>query len=89
MTQTTDPTGDQMDRQQILDLYEWQPGSCFRHPCKGEVLTAHIETIRPPAGGIQDVRACRECVVAMEEQRAAAAQRRGGNYSPGPPRSDE
>jgi hypothetical protein len=64
-----------MDRQQILDLYEWQLGTCFRHPCKGEVPTAHIETIRPPAGGIQDIRACEECVLSMEEDRAAA--RRG------------
>jgi hypothetical protein len=78
-----------MDRQQILGRYEWEAGVCFRCPGKGEVLTAHVETIRPPAGGIQDVRACRECVVAMEEQRAAAARRRGEDYSPGPLRSDE
>lgn len=72
-----------MDRQQILDLYEWQPGVCFRHPAKGEVSTTHVKTIRPLAGGIQDVRACRECVVQMEEQRAQVARRSGGDYSPG------
>lgn len=77
-----------MDRQ-LLDLYEWHPGTCFRHPCKGEVPTAHIETIRPPAGGIQDIRACEECVVVMEEQRASAARRRGQGYSPGPSQGDE
>ncbi|WP_409469036.1 hypothetical protein [Streptomyces sp. HC307] len=72
-----------MDRQQILDLYEWDDGVCFRHPSKGEVLTAHVKTIRPPAGGIQDVRACQECVMAMEEERRSVAARRGAPYSPG------
>jgi hypothetical protein len=67
-----------MDRQQILDLYTWDDGVCFRHPSKGEVATAHVETIRPPAGGIQDVRACEECVLAMEEERAAAHETRPG-----------
>lgn len=64
-----------MDRQQILDSRDWEPGICFRHPCKGEVPTAHVETIRPPAGGIQDIRACEECVLAMEEEREAARLR--------------
>ena len=72
-----------MDRTQILDLYEWEPGVCFRHPAKGEVPTAHVETIRPPAGGIQDVRACADCVLAMEAERAVAAERRGCAYTPG------
>jgi hypothetical protein len=72
-----------MDRDQILDLYEWEPGVCFRHPVKGEVPTAHVETIRPAAGGLQDVRACRECVVAIEEARARAAHRKGQPYEPG------
>jgi hypothetical protein len=62
-----------MDRTQILDLYEWRTGICFRHPAKGEVPTAHIETIRPAGGGIQDVRACQDCVIEMAEQRARLA----------------
>jgi hypothetical protein len=72
-----------MKRQQILDLYEWSPGVCFRHPSKGVALTTHVKTIRPPAGGIQDVRACRECVLRMEEQRRVAAERDGVGYKPG------
>ncbi|WP_369167740.1 hypothetical protein AB5J49_07735 [Streptomyces sp. R28] len=71
-----------MDRQQILDLYEWEPGICFRHPNKGEVPTAHVETVRPAAGGIQDIRACAECVVAIELARAAAAARRTDDGQP-------
>lgn len=72
-----------MDRQQILDLYQWSKGVCFRHPSKGEVPTAHVKTIRPPAGGMQDVRACRECVVDIEEAREKVACREGRPYMPG------
>jgi hypothetical protein len=72
-----------MERQQILDLYEWRTGICFRHPSKGRVPTAHIKTIRPPAGGLQDVRACEECVLIMEDERRDAAARHGRPYSPG------
>lgn len=72
-----------MNRQQILDLYDWAPGTCFRHPDKGVVRTAHVKTVRPPAGGIQDVRACEECVAVMEERRKAAAARHGSSYTPG------
>lgn len=72
-----------MDRQQILDLYEWAPGTCFRHPGKGEVSTAHVRTVRPSAGGIQDIRACAECVACMESQRERAAAREGRAYRPG------
>jgi hypothetical protein len=72
-----------MDRQQILALYEWAAGTCFRHPCKGEVATAHVETIHPAGGGLQDVRACADCVVAMEQTREQVAARRGVTYEPG------
>lgn len=72
-----------MDRQQILDLYDWAPGACFRHPAKGEVSTAHVQTIHPAAGGIQDIRACEECVLALEEDRERAAIREGRPYVPG------
>jgi hypothetical protein len=65
-----------MDRQQILDRYDWQLGICFRHPGKGEVSTAHVETIHPPAGGIQDVRACEDCVVEMVARRGGEGGRR-------------
>jgi hypothetical protein len=61
--------GETMNRQQILDGYEWRPGRCFRHPGKGEVPTAHVETIHPAAGGLLDVRACEECVLAMEKRK--------------------
>lgn len=72
-----------MDRQQILDLYTWAPGICFRHPGEGEIATTHVETIRPAGGGLQEVRACADCVLAMEERRKAAAEREGITYKPG------
>lgn len=72
-----------MDDEELLALYEWSGGTCFRHPARGEVLTAHVKTIRPPAGGLQDVRACRECVVAMEVERERASLRAGRPYMPG------
>ncbi|CUW31812.1 hypothetical protein TUE45_06561 [Streptomyces reticuli] len=72
-----------MERQEILDLYDWQLGVCFRHPGKGEVATLHVATVRPAAGGLQDVRACEECVMVMQECRASAAKRRGEPYTPG------
>lgn len=72
-----------MDSEQILKLYSWDDGVCFRHPGKGEVLTTHLWTVRPPAGGIQDIRGCQECVVSLERQRERAAERDGREYSPG------
>ncbi|MFB7732805.1 hypothetical protein ACFC08_00095 [Streptomyces sp. NPDC056112] len=72
-----------MDRHHILELYHWTSGTCFRHPAKGEVPTAHVKTIRPAAGGIQDIRACTDCVVGMEAHRQAAAEGAGLPYRPG------
>ncbi|MER5471912.1 hypothetical protein ABZX90_22610 [Streptomyces sp. NPDC002935] len=34
-----------MDRRQILDLFEWAPAICFRHPEKGEVSTAVVGVV--------------------------------------------
>jgi hypothetical protein len=72
-----------MDRQQILDLYQWEPGTCFRHPAKGEVSTAIVKTVRPRVGHPEQVRACEDCVVWMERERWAIAGREGLPYEPG------
>lgn len=71
-----------MDRQEILDLYEWQPGVCFRHPALGEVHTAVVGVIHPE-GGEREVRACGDCVLTLEDIRREAAARAGGEYEPG------
>lgn len=72
-----------MDRQEILDLYEWSTGVCFRHPGKGEVPTTVVGTIHPREVREREVRACSECVLAMEDIRREGAARSGGEYEPG------
>ena len=73
-----------MDRQQILNLYQWAAGVCFRHPEKGNVLTARIKTIllssRWPRGGHPLVK---DCVIELEQERWVAAGQNGVAYEPG------
>ncbi|MFF9240131.1 hypothetical protein ACF1AL_15030 [Streptomyces sp. NPDC014801] len=71
-----------MKRQQILDLYQWSPGVCFRHQHKGEVPTAVIKVIHP-RGRERELRACEECVIAIEDARREMAARNGEPYEPG------
>ncbi|MFD5566679.1 hypothetical protein [Streptomyces cadmiisoli] len=78
-----------MDRQQILDLYQWDDGICFRHPSRGPVVTAVVGTIHPRADGEKEVRACRDCVITMEDIRRENAARAGSDYQPGPARQGQ
>lgn len=73
-----------MDRQQILDLYEWAPGVCFRHPAQGEQTTALVKTLHPRTGGDEELRACAECILHLEAERERAAAAGGVGYKPGP-----
>jgi hypothetical protein len=72
-----------MDRQQILDLYQWHQGTCFRHPAKGDVPTAQITTLHPRAGDDEPIRACEDCVIELEQERWVEASRNGVEYRPG------
>jgi hypothetical protein len=72
-----------MDRQQILDLYEWAAGICFRHPERGEVPAARLKTLHPRVGHEEPVQACRDCVIELEQERWAEAGRNGLDYQPG------
>jgi hypothetical protein len=72
-----------MDREQILDLYQWDDGVCFRHPEKGVVATAVVGTVHPREDGEHEVRACADCVIGMEDIRREDAARSGGRYEPG------
>ena len=72
-----------MDRQQILDLYQWQLGICFRHPSKGRVPTTVVGVIHPREDGEREVRGCEECVVAIEDERREMAARNALPYRPG------
>ena len=72
-----------MNDEELLALYQWQPGVCFRHPGRGAVDTAVVKRLHPRADGEHEVRACRECVVEMEGIRREAAERAGSDYVPG------
>jgi hypothetical protein len=72
-----------MERQQILDLYTWEAGVCFRHPAKGEQPTALVQEVHPRTGPSEEVRACADCVVDLEQQRWLAACESGHAYRPG------
>lgn len=72
-----------MNREQILRLYEWSEGVCFRHPSQGEQSTTVVGTIHPREDGERDVHACKDCVIVMEDIRREEAARRGGEYTPG------
>lgn len=73
-----------MDGEEILPLYPWGSGTCFRHPQAGEVDTTCIAVLRPQCGPAREIRACRACVLAMEHDRRRAAERSGLEYTPGP-----
>lgn len=72
-----------MDRQEILDLYDWDDGVCFRHPSVGIVDTTVVKTLQPRGDGEHQVRACRQCVIAIEDMKREAARRSGREYEPG------
>ncbi|MFE5368254.1 hypothetical protein [Streptomyces mirabilis] len=72
-----------MDREQILNLYAWAPGVCFRHPQLGEVPTTVVGVIHPRIDGEHEVRACADCVIAIEDMRREEAARSGSEYEPG------
>ena len=72
-----------MDRQEILDLYDWAPGACFRHPDRGEVPTTVVKVLHPRDDGRHEVRACEDCVIAIEDARREMAAREGQEYEPG------
>lgn len=66
----------------ILALYEWQMGHCFRCAFR-DVYTTPLDTIVTPSGDTYEIRACGECVLALERERYCYAERRGLEYRPG------
>ncbi|MEU3528794.1 hypothetical protein AB0E62_33935 [Streptomyces sp. NPDC038707] len=72
-----------MERQQILDRYEWEPGICFRHPGKGDVRTLLVAVLRPRDSRHHELRLCEDCVIAVEDARREMAARAGCTYEPG------
>jgi len=72
-----------MDREQILDLYDWADGTCFRHPSRGVVPTVVVGVVHPRSDGEREIRGCADCVVALEDIRREQAARLGVEYRPG------
>ena len=72
-----------MEPQQILDLYSWEQGLCFRHPANGAMPTTVVRELHPRSGSTETVRACRACVLVMEGERRHLAQQLGYDYEPG------
>ena len=72
-----------MDRDQILSLYAWDEGICFRHPGKGVTATTVVKRIRTRDEAEYEVRACEECLIGLEDIRREEAARSGSEFEPG------
>ncbi|MCX4450749.1 hypothetical protein [Streptomyces sp. NBC_01789] len=66
----------------ILTLYDWAVGVCFRCARTGLGVTP-VGSISTPSGDLYELAACERCILAMERERQAYAERRGFNYAPG------
>ncbi|MCQ8830382.1 hypothetical protein [Streptomyces malaysiensis] len=71
-----------MDRGEILSLYAWATGTCFRCAKTG-TPTILLAEITPPAGDHYEVRVCERCVLELEDERRRYAERTGREYKPG------
>lgn len=72
-----------MSSDEVLALYDWAPGVCFRHPASGETDTTKVTTIQPRRAEAHEVRACRDCILDLEAARQAAVEGAGQVYVPG------
>lgn len=72
-----------MTSEEVLALYSWSAGTCFRHPEQGEQRTTHLATLHPRTGAQVDIRGCEACVVRLEAERRRVAERDGAPYQPG------
>lgn len=71
-----------MDDHEILSLYDWHDGDCFRC-ARRDTPTTLVAVIEKPRGDGQEVRACQPCVLDLEGMRRAAAEHAGRPYEPG------
>ncbi|GGS42137.1 hypothetical protein F2B00_03250 [Streptomyces parvus] len=72
-----------MSKHEILSLYTWTAGACFRHPADGVMETAVVRELHPRSGPAKTVRACERCVLSMETEREQMARELGYDYEPG------
>jgi hypothetical protein len=66
----------------ILALYTWEGGTCFRC-ARRQVPTTRVGEVRAANGDLVEVRACRDCVLALEAAKRRDAKRHGRDYQPG------
>lgn len=71
-----------MEADDVLNLYEWTPGACFQC-ARTNLDTAVVATLHPASSPPQPVRACRICLLILEDERRVAAERAGRGYEPG------
>jgi len=71
-----------LDDNEILSLYPWDAGSCFRCARTG-VDTTCLTQFTPESNGDYDVRACHACVLDLEAMSRQAAERKGVPYELG------
>jgi hypothetical protein len=71
-----------MTDEQILALYEWRIGDCFRC-ARTSLPTTRMAEIGTAAGARHPIRGCKKCVLALEMERRHDAARRGTTYVPG------
>jgi hypothetical protein len=71
-----------MNEDEILALYDWASGDCFRCAETG-IDTTLIDEVHPRIGGTAEFRACRGCVLAIEAERERHARQASRRYEPG------
>lgn len=71
-----------MTRDEILALYQWATGSCFRC-ARTDLPTTLLGEIDTPIGTHYEVRACKDCILDLEMEQLRLAERRGREYVPG------
>lgn len=71
-----------LTEEEILALYEWTAGACFRCS-RADTETTAVGQIRPRSGELCEIRACRNCVLALEAERRRDAELHGREYAPG------
>lgn len=69
-------------KQDVAMAYAWLRGNCFRCGAMN-VHTAAVGHVIPVGSATVAVRACMDCTIGLEEERAAAAARYGWPYQPG------
>lgn len=78
---TPHPPSDSAGTRIVIAAYEWSPGDCYRC-ARHDENTAALGRL-PHGGEKVEVRACVGCVIALERERQAAAERYGWPYEPG------